>query len=116
MLWDNHKLSSQAGMTRFLMNFLPADKRPADVIGFMQGRLQGVYSTLNTHLEGRDWIVGDALTNADISCCAYLFYPEPFGFDRTSWSHIDRWLSNIEATPGWKHPYDLMPGHPSDRA
>ena len=28
VLWDNHKLSSMAGMTRFLMNFLPADKRP----------------------------------------------------------------------------------------
>ena len=36
VLWDNHKLSSQAGMTRFLMNFLPEDKRPDQVIGFMQ--------------------------------------------------------------------------------
>ena len=116
VLWDNHKLSSQAGMTRFLMNFLPADKRPAEVIAFMQGRLQGAFATLNAHLEGRDWIVGNAMTNADISCCAYLFYPEPFGFDRTAWPNTDRWLSNIEATPGWKHPYDLMPGHPSDRA
>ena len=29
VLFDNHKLSSMAGMTRFLMNFLPEDKRPA---------------------------------------------------------------------------------------
>ena len=116
VLWDNHKLSSQAGMLRFLMNFLPEDKRPAEVIAFTQGRLKAAYTTLDTHLSGKDWIVGDGLTNADISCCAYLFYPEPFGFDRTAWGNIDRWLSNIEAVPGWKHPYDLMPGHPSDRA
>jgi glutathione S-transferase len=116
VLWDNHKLSSQAGMTRFLMNFLPEDKRPAEVIKFTQGRLKAAYTTLNDRLEGRDWIVGDGLTNADISCCAYLFYPEPFGFDRAEWSNIDRWLGNIEALPGWKHPYDLMPGNPSDRA
>lgn len=115
VLWDNHKLSSQAGLTRFLMNFLPEDKRPLETIGFMQGRLKAAYNTLNTHLEGRDWIVGDGLTNADISCCGYLFYPEPFGFDRADLPNIDRWLSNIENTPGWKHPYDLMPGHPSDR-
>ena len=51
-----------------------------------------------------------------MSCCAYLFYPEPFGFDRKDWPEIDRWLSNIENTPGWKHPYDLMPGSPADRA
>jgi glutathione S-transferase len=116
MFWDNHKLSSQAGMTRFLMNFLPEEKRPAEVIGFMQGRLRAAYTSLNAHLEGRDWIVGDAITNADIACCGYLFYPEPFGFDRKDWPNIDRWLSNIEATPGWKHPYDLMPGSPADRA
>ncbi|MCR9112497.1 MAG: glutathione binding-like protein [Rhodobacteraceae bacterium] len=116
VLWDNHKLSSQAGMTRFLMNFLPEEKRPAEVIGFMQGRLEAAYQVLDAHLRGRDWIVGDSLTNADLSCCGYLFYPEPYGFDRAEWPGIDRWLSNISDTPGWKHPYDLMPGSPADRA
>ncbi|MEI4234595.1 glutathione S-transferase family protein [Roseovarius sp. D22-M7] len=115
MFWDNHKLSGQAGMTRFLMNFLPEEKRPAEVIAFMQGRLRSAYAALDTHLNGRDWIVGDAPTNADLSCCGYLFYPEPFGFARTDWPEIDRWLGNIERLPGWKHPYDLMPGNPSDR-
>ena len=116
VLWDNHKLSSQAGMTRFLMNFLPEDKRPAEVIGFTQGRLRAAYETLNTHLDGREWIVGDAPTMADFSCCGYLYYPEPFGFTRADWPNIDRWLSNIQGLDGWKHPYDLMPGNPSDRA
>ena len=115
MFWDNHKLSAQAGMTRFLMNFLPEDKRPEEVIRFMQGRLKAAYATLDSHLTGRDWIVGDALTHADLSCCGYLFYPEPFGFDRHDWPEIDRWLSDIQSLPGWKHPYDLMPGNPSDR-
>lgn len=116
VLWDNHKMSSMAGMTRFLMNFLPEKHRNGDVIAFLQGRLKATYQVLNSHLEGRDWIVGDGLTNADLSCCAYLYYPEPFGFDRADWAHIDRWLSNIQNIPGWKHPYDLMPGNPMDRA
>ena len=116
VLWDNHKLSSQAGMTRFLMNFLPEDKRPAEVIGFMQGRLRAAYKVLDAHLAGRDWIVGNGITNADISCCSYLFYPEPFGFDRSDWPHIDAWLTRLSETPGWKAPYDLMPGSPADRA
>lgn len=116
VLWDNHKFSSTAGLTRFLMNFLPEDKRPQEVIAFNQGRLKAAYGVLDTHLQARDWIVGDGVTNADISCCGYLFYPEPFGFDRAAWSNIDRWLSNIENLPGWKAPYDLMPGSPADRA
>lgn len=116
ILWDNHKLSSMAGMTRFLMNFLPEDKRPTEVIAFNQGRLKAAYGVLDGHLANRDWVVGDAVTNADFTCCGYLFYPEPFGFDRADWPNIDRWLSNIQTLPGWKAPYDLMPGNPSDRA
>ncbi|TNF57907.1 MAG: glutathione S-transferase [Rhodobacteraceae bacterium] len=116
VLWDNHKLSSMAGLTRFLMNFLPADKRPAEVIAFNQGRLRAAYGILNAHLEGRDWIVGDRITNADLSCCGYLYYPEPFGFDRAEWPNIDAWLTRLSETPGWKAPYDLMPGSPADRA
>lgn len=116
VFWDNHKLSSQAGMTRFLMNFLPEEKRPAEVIGFMQGRLKSAYQVLDAHLSGRDWIVGDGVTNADLSCCGYLYYPEPFGFDRKDWPNIDAWLTRLSQQPGWKHPYELMPGNPSDRA
>ncbi len=116
VLWDNHKLSSMAGLARFLMNFLPPDKRPAEVIGFVQGRLKAAYSVLDAHLQGRDWIVGDGITNADLSCCGYLYYPEPFGFDRADWPNIDAWLTRLSETPGWKAPYDLMPGSPADRA
>lgn len=114
--WDNHKMSSVAGMTRFLMNFIPEDKRPAEVIAFHQARLKSAYKVLEGELSSRNWLVGDAITLADISCCSYLFYPEPFGFTRADWPAIDAWLMRISETPGWKHPYDLMPGSPADRA
>ena len=116
VLWDNHKLSSQIGTTRFLMNFLAPEKRPEQVIGFMKGRLKAAYKVLETHLTSRDFIVGRNVTNADLSCCSYLYYPEPFGFIRADWPNIDGWLSRISELSGWKHPYDLMPGSPADRA
>lgn len=116
VLWDNHKLSSNAGTTRFLMNFLPEDKRPKEVIAFMQGRLKAAYTILNDELADKNWLVGNRLTIADIACCGYLYYPEPFGFDRAEWPNIDAWLTRISETDGWKLPYDLMPGSPADRA
>ncbi|MGQ0611267.1 MAG: glutathione S-transferase family protein [Paracoccaceae bacterium] len=115
MFWDNHKLSGQIGTTRFLMNFLAEDKRPAGVIPFLQGRLKAAYKVLDGHLDGRNWIAGPAMTIADLSCAGYLFYPEPFGFDRKDWPNVDAWLDRIAATPGWRHPYEMMPGNPSDR-
>jgi glutathione S-transferase len=116
LFWDNHKLSTQIGTVRFLANFLPEDKRPAGVIPFLEGRLKAAYTVLEKHLEGRKWITGDQPTIADLSCCSYLYYPEPFGFTRADWPAIDSWLDRIAALPGWKHPYELMPGNPSDRA
>ena len=116
MFWDNHKLSTQIGTTRFLANFVPEDKRPAGVIPFLQGRLKSAYTILNDHLANHTWVAGASMTIADLSCCGYLYYPEPYGFDRADWPHIDRWLDAIAATPGWKAPYDLMPGSPADRA
>ena len=116
VMWDNHKMSSQAGTTRFLMNFLSEKHRSPDVIAFFKGRVVAALEILNGTLDGKDWLVGDTPTMADFSCCGYLYYPEPFGFVREDWPEIDRWLGNISALPGWKHPYDLMPGNPSDRA
>ena len=109
ILWDNHKLSSQAGVLRFLTNFLPPEKRSAEVIAWIDGRLATALKILDAHLTEREWIVGRDVTNADFSCCSYLFYPEPFGFDRTAYPNIDRWLDRIADLPGWRHPYDLMP-------
>jgi glutathione S-transferase len=114
--WDNHKGSSMFGMTRFIVNFLPEKQRNADVIAFLQGRVRASLDILESELSTRDWLVGEAITMADLSACGYLYYPEPFGFDRTAYPGIDAWLTRISDIPGWKHPYDLMPGSPADRA
>jgi glutathione S-transferase len=116
ILWDNHKHTGTVSTLRFLGNFLAPEKRPEGVIPFLQGRAKAAWKVLDTHLANRDWVVGRSVTVADFSCCSYLYYPEPFGFDRSDWPNIARWLDRISALPGWKHPYDLMPGRPSDRA
>lgn len=116
LFWDGQKGSGQQGALRFLMNFVPEEKRPAEAIKWLSGRVMTALGVLDRHLEGRDWVAGDAPTIADLACCGYLYYPEPWGFDRKALPHIDRWLDRIAALPGWKHPYDLMPGNPSDRA
>ncbi len=109
MFFDNHKVSGVAGPLRFNMNFLPEDKRSADVNAFMAMRLASALKILETQLDGRDWLASDEITIADIACCGYLFYTEDFTFDRTQYPNINSWLDRIAAQPGWKHPYDLMP-------
>ena len=109
MFFDNHKVSGIAGPLRFNMNFLPEDKRNADVNAFLAMRLASALKIMETHLENRDWLAGEEITIADIACAGYLFYTEDFTFDRTDYPNIDDWLDRIAAQPGWKHPYDMMP-------
>lgn len=116
VLWDNHKFSAQLGPLRFAMNFIPEAKRDPSVIAWLTSRTQVALKTLERALADKEWLVGDGITAADLSCCCYLFYPEPFGFTRKKFPNIDAWLARIEALPGYKHPYDLMPGSPADRA
>ncbi|MCX7301137.1 MAG: glutathione S-transferase family protein [Rhodobacterales bacterium] len=116
VFFDNHKVSGQAGTLRYNMNFLPETKRNADVNAYYLMRLTSALKVLDAALVGKEWLATDAPTIADLACCGYLYYPEPFGFDRKQFPHIDRWLDRIAALPGWKYPYDLMPGSPADRA
>ncbi|MEJ6397272.1 glutathione S-transferase family protein [Yoonia sp. 208BN28-4] len=116
MFFDNHKVSGVAGPLRFNMNFLPADKQSADVNNFVAMRLASALKIVETQLEDRYWLAADDITIADIAVAGYLFYPEPFTFDRADYPNINRWLDAIAAQPGWKAPYDLMPGSPADRA
>jgi glutathione S-transferase len=109
MFFDNHKVSGVAGPLRFNMNFLPEDKRNADVNAFMAMRLASALKIMDAQLAEQAWLAADDITIADIACAGYLFYTEDFTFDRTKYPNIDRWLTAIADQPGWKHPYDLMP-------
>ena len=109
MFFDNHKVSGVAGPLRFNMNFLPEDKRNADVNAFLAMRLASALKVMETQLSETKWLAAEDITIADIACAGYLFYTEDFTFDRKEYPHIDRWLDAIADQPGWKHPYDLMP-------
>ena len=112
MLWDNHKLTANIATLRWMLNFLPQDKRDPAVIAFLRTRAMQAIRTLETHLTGRDHVVADRLTIADFSLLGYLYFPTEFGVDWTDFPAIRAWTERVAAEPRWKHPYDLMPGHP----
>ncbi len=95
-----------------MANFLPEDKRNPDVIAFLKGRATGALTVLDRHLGGREWIVGDDISTADLSCVGYMFFQDEYDFDWASVPNLVAWRDRIAALPRWKHPYELMPGHP----
>ncbi|RDV01946.1 glutathione S-transferase family protein [Undibacter mobilis] len=113
IIFDNQKVNGFLGPFRFLRTLAKVPGDPA-VLAFLKGRADGNLAIVNKRLEKAPFLLGDKPTIADISMCAYLYYPaEEFGFDIAK-EHpaIAAWLKRIEALPGWGHPYDIMPGYP----
>ena len=113
ILFDNQKLNGFLGPYRFLRTLAKPPGDPA-VLAFLKGRLDNNIAILDKRLSSRPFVLGARPTIADLSLVAYLYYPaEEFGFDiAAQYANIAAWLQRIKALPGWKHPYDLMPGHP----
>jgi glutathione S-transferase len=111
ILFDNHKLTSYTATYRF-MRALTKDANP-DVVAEFGKRAQAAWAILDKHLEGKQYVVGDRLTTADLSMCGYLYFDDEIGVDwNATHPNIAGWLARIRSTPRWRHPYQLLPGHP----
>lgn len=110
MLFDNHKFTSYFATLRFIVGL--SGKPESEVTAFLRTRATAAYAVADRHLAGSDFLVGNAPTIADLSLAGYIYYPERAGVVVADYPHLDRWATRIAALPGWKAPYDLMPGHP----
>ena len=55
---------------------------------------------MERHLAGRDWLVGEAMTLADIALYAYTHVADEGGFDLAPYAAICGWLARVAAQPG----------------
>jgi glutathione S-transferase len=112
MMFDNHKFTNNFATYRFLKSFLPNAPDP-NVLAFLKGRFDSALGIVEKHLGKSKFIVGDKPTIADFSLAGYMFYPpEESGYD---WSrsnpNLHAWIERMRALPGWKDPYEMMPGN-----
>ncbi len=110
LFWDNQKLSGFMASYRFLRTFTK-DADPA-VLKWQRRRVDDFLSILEAQVQTQPFVVGAQATIADLSLCAYLSFPaDETGYD-LSITHpsIQAWLGRVSDLPGWRAPYDLLPG------
>ncbi len=113
VIWENQKLNGMMGPWRFMLQFAPEKARNENVTAFLKGRSMAALAVLDKHLAGREWIVGNTATTADVACSGYIFYPaEEYDYGDVTFPNIEAWKERVSALTGWVHPYELMPGHP----
>lgn len=105
--WQNHRLLSSLATLRFLTRFVPSTD-PA-VLALLGSRTEAALGTLDRELAERDFLVGGRATIADLACAGYAWFIDQAGLDPAKWPAIRAWLKRLEALPGWRHPYDLLP-------
>ncbi|MBS0519443.1 MAG: glutathione S-transferase [Proteobacteria bacterium] len=110
LFWDNHKLTGYMATYRYMRAFTPSPD--AAVLAYFRRRLDDFLGILDRHLRERSFVVADRPTIADVSLMAYLSFPKhEAGYDLpVSHPAIAAWLARLAALPGWKAPYDLLPG------
>lgn len=59
-----------------------------------------VLRTLDKHLGGREWVVGDTYTLADIALYGYSHVAEEGGFDLSPYDALRAWHQRVASQPG----------------
>src|SRR6266851_2834242 len=110
LFWDNHKLTGYMATYRFHRTFTPSPD--PQVLAYFRNRLDDFLGILEQHLEKSAFAIGDRPTVADFSMIAYLSYPnDETGYDfAISHPAVSAWLARVARLPGWRPPYDLLPG------
>jgi glutathione S-transferase len=60
---------------------------------------------LNSHLEGRGYLVGDGLTVADFAVAAFLPHAQEARLPIDEFPEIRRWYAKLEQLPAWREPF-----------
>lgn len=110
LFWDNQKMSGGMATYRFMRTFTP--KADPAVMAWHLARVKDFLGILDAHLATHDFVACGRVTIADVSMCAYLSYPaDETGIDlATTYPNIAAWLKRLNDIPGWKPPYELLPG------
>lgn len=104
--WENDAIMNIARVRHFA-RFRP--DVPAVIADHFRPPAEAALSFIDGALKGREWLVGDACTIADIGCWGRMVFMAEGGFDIARWPHLEAWSRRIMAMPGFALPYDLIP-------
>jgi glutathione S-transferase len=94
-----------------LVTVFGAKFNPEEVIG----RAHTLLGRLEAHLTGRDWLVGERRTIADVALYSYLARAPEGNVDLSGYAKVNAYLRRIEALPGFV-PFAQTPAGPTAAA
>ena len=101
MFFEQYEVEPALAVVRFWLTYSGAPEKLAperrDELTKSGNR---ALAALDRHLGGRDWLVGDGMTIADISLYAYTHVAEEGGFDLEPFPNVSAWQDRLAGEPG----------------
>ncbi len=79
------------------------------VMAYFRPLAEGALTFIDKALEGRQWLVGDTCTIADIGCWGRMVFMAEGGLEIARWPNVEEWSARLKAMPRFALPYDLIP-------
>jgi glutathione S-transferase len=80
-----------------------------ETVEMYRNEVKLAYGMLETHLTGRDFMVGAGPTIADIDIYGVLAYAAAGGIDLTAYPAISAFMQRFVALPGFGLPEEILP-------
>lgn len=80
-----------------------------DVMDYFRPLAEGALDFIDKALGGRDWLVGDACTIADIGCWGRMVFMAEGGLSMDGRPNLRAWATRLQSMAGFALPYDLIP-------
>ncbi len=103
--WENDAITNVAKV-RHYSRFRQVD--PA-VMDYFRPLAEDALDFIDKALAGRDWLVGDACTIADIGCWGRMVFMTEGGMSMDGRPNLRNWATRLQAMAGFALPYDLIP-------
>jgi len=101
MFFEQYDHEPAIAVVRFWLAYSGQPERFADRLEERKAAGYRALGAMERHLEtGRDWLVGDGMTLADISLYAYTHVADEGGFELERYPAIRAWLERVAAVPG----------------
>ena len=101
MFFEQYDHEPAIAVARFLLRYsgLPRSEYEHRLEGLWRNGYRAL-DAMERHLEGRDWLVGDSYTLADIALYAYTHVADEGDFELARYPAIRPWLERVAAQPG----------------
>jgi len=105
LFWEQYSHETAIAVRRFHKHYLKKSDDEIDPNLMAKGRR--ALGVMELQLTFTDWIVGDAMTLADIALVAYTRVAHEGGFDLSEFPAVERWVSRTEAALGIPHAREI---------